>query len=154
MKLFSRSRGTLSAQERNFHPQNNTQMQGRGVWAHGNCRWNRDFLAHLPLRSHHSKGPLIGLLILPKVPGKAAAAPTQNWPWFRDAGLPRWLSEQRIHLPTQETQEIWFDPWVGKILWRRAWKPTPVFLSGESLGTEEPGGLQSMRSQSWTQLSN
>ena len=21
-----------------------------------------------------------------------------------------------------------FDPWVGKILWRRAWQPTTVFL--------------------------
>ena len=37
-----------------------------------------------------------------------------------------------------------FDPWVGKIPWRRAWQPTPVFLLGESLWTEEPGGLQSM----------
>ena len=27
-----------------------------------------------------------------------------------------------------------FDPWVRKILWRRAWQPTPVFLSGESHG--------------------
>ena len=27
-----------------------------------------------------------------------------------------------------------FDPWVGKILWRRAWQPTPVFLLGESHG--------------------
>ena len=27
-----------------------------------------------------------------------------------------------------------FDPWVGKILWRRAWQPTPVFLPGESHG--------------------
>ena len=27
---------------------------------------------------------------------------------------------------------------------RRAWLPTPVFLPGESLGTEEPGRLQSM----------
>ena len=27
-----------------------------------------------------------------------------------------------------------FDPWVGKISWRRAWKPTPVFLPGESHG--------------------
>ena len=34
-----------------------------------------------------------------------------------------------------------FDPWVGKILWRRAWLPTPVFLPGESPWTEEPGGL-------------
>ena len=25
-----------------------------------------------------------------------------------------------------------FDPWVGKIPWRRAWQPTPVFLSGKS----------------------
>ena len=31
-----------------------------------------------------------------------------------------------------------------KILWRRAWQPTPVFLSGKSLWTEEPGRLQSM----------
>ena len=25
-----------------------------------------------------------------------------------------------------------FDPWIGKIPWRRAWQPTPVFLLGES----------------------
>ena len=25
-----------------------------------------------------------------------------------------------------------FDSWVGKILWRRAWQPTPVVLPGES----------------------
>ena len=27
-----------------------------------------------------------------------------------------------------------FDPWVGKISWRRTWQPTPVFLPGESHG--------------------
>ena len=27
-----------------------------------------------------------------------------------------------------------FDPWVGKIPWRRKWHPTPVFLPGESHG--------------------
>ena len=26
------------------------------------------------------------------------------------------------------------DPWVGKIPWRRAWQPSPVFLPGESHG--------------------
>ena len=26
-----------------------------------------------------------------------------------------------------------FDPLVGRIPWRRAWQPTPVFLHGESL---------------------
>ena len=25
-----------------------------------------------------------------------------------------------------------FDPWVGKIPWRRTWESTPVFLPGES----------------------
>ena len=27
-----------------------------------------------------------------------------------------------------------FNPWVGKIPWRRAWQSTPVFLPGESDG--------------------
>ena len=27
-----------------------------------------------------------------------------------------------------------FDPWIGKIPWRRKWQPTPVFLPGESHG--------------------
>ena len=40
-----------------------------------------------------------------------------------------------------------FDPWVGKIPWRRAWQPTPVFLPGESPWTEEPRGLRSIELQ-------
>ena len=27
-----------------------------------------------------------------------------------------------------------FDPWVGRIPWRRKWKPTPVFLPGKFHG--------------------
>ena len=37
-----------------------------------------------------------------------------------------------------------FNPWVGKIPWRRSWQPTPVFLPGKIPYTEEAGGLQSM----------
>ena len=37
-----------------------------------------------------------------------------------------------------------FDPWVKKILWRRAWQPTSVFWPGESPWTKELGRLQSM----------
>ena len=33
-----------------------------------------------------------------------------------------------------------FDPWVGKIPWRRAWQPTPVFLPGEFLGQRRLSG--------------
>ena len=27
-----------------------------------------------------------------------------------------------------------FNPWVGKIPWKRKWQPTPVFLPGEFHG--------------------
>ena len=46
-----------------------------------------------------------------------------------------------------QCRRLWFDPWFGKIPWRRAWQPTPVFLPGESPWAEEPGGLRSMESQ-------
>ena len=36
---------------------------------------------------------------------------------------------------------------VGKIPWRRAWQPTPIFLPGEFPWTQEPGRLRSMGSQ-------
>ena len=43
------------------------------------------------------------------------------------------------HLPanagdTGDAGSIGFNPWVGKIPWRRKWQPTVVFLPGESLG--------------------
>ena len=59
-------------------------------------------------------------------------------------GFPWWLRWWRICL---QCGRLGFDPWVGKLPWRRAWQLTPVFLPGESPWTEEPGGLQSMGSQ-------
>ena len=32
------------------------------------------------------------------------------------------------------------SPWVGKIPWRRAWKPTPIFLPGKSHGRRSLAG--------------
>ena len=37
-------------------------------------------------------------------------------------------------------KRLGFDPWVGKIPWRRAWQPTPVFLPGESHGQRSLAG--------------
>ena len=42
--------------------------------------------------------------------------------------LPWWLSWYRIHL---QCGRPGFDPWVGKILWRRERLPTPAFWPGE-----------------------
>ena len=55
----------------------------------------------------------------PQLPGKVCqedkfSAASQTW------RLPRWHSG--------------FDPWVGKIPWRRKWQPTPVFWPGEFHG--------------------
>ena len=46
------------------------------------------------------------------------------------------LMAQQVKNPPamQETQEPRLDPWVGKIPWRRAWQPTPLFLLGKSYG--------------------
>ena len=33
-----------------------------------------------------------------------------------------------------------FDPWVGKVPWRRKWQPTPIFLPGKSHGQRSPAG--------------
>ena len=49
--------------------------------------------------------------------------------------MAQWLKKKKkIHLPMQETQEMWSDPWVQKIPWRRKWQPPPVFLPGKSYG--------------------
>ena len=51
-----------------------------------------------------------------------------------------------------QCRRLRFDPWVGKIPWRRKWQPIPVFLPGEIPSIKEPGGLQSMgsqKSQTW-----
>ena len=69
---------------------------------------------------------------------------------MEETGASQVLKDMPVNMP----QETWFNPWVGKIPWRRKWQPTPVFLPGKTAWTEEPGGLQSMGLQkSWTRLS-
>ena len=45
-----------------------------------------------------------------------------------------------------------FDPWVGKIPWRRTSQPTPVFLPGESHGQRCLAGYSPWSRKSWTRL--
>ena len=42
-----------------------------------------------------------------------------------------------------DIRDVGLIPGLGRFPWRRAWQPTPVFLPGESLWSEEPGGLWS-----------
>ena len=60
--------------------------------------------------------------------------------------------------PCRRHKRCAFDPWVGKIPWRRAWQPTPVFLPGESHGQRSLVGLQSIGSHrvrhDWSDLAH
>ena len=38
------------------------------------------------------------------------------------------------NLAANQGRRCRFDPWVGKIPYRRKWQPTPVFLPGKSHG--------------------
>ena len=51
-----------------------------------------------------------------------------NW----TEGLPRWRSCKESDCQCRRCRRHRFDPWVGKILWKREWQPTPVFLPSES----------------------
>ena len=49
-------------------------------------------------------------------------------------GLPKGQSGKESACPCRSSRRCGFDPWVGKILWRRKWQPTPVFLPGKCHG--------------------
>ena len=51
-----------------------------------------------------------------------------------------WLSGKESACQCERNKRHGFNPWVGKIPWRRKWQPTPVFLPGESHGQRSLGG--------------
>ena len=60
-----------------------------------------------------------------------------------DWGFPGGASGKGIACQCRRCRRFWrlqFNPWVGKIPWRRAWHPTPVFLPGESHGQRSLAG--------------
>ena len=53
-------------------------------------------------------------------------------PPCKTVGLPWWLGGKESAHQCRRCRYCGFSPWVGKILWRREWQPTPVFLPGKS----------------------
>ena len=67
--------------------------------------------------------------------------------WFKTSGLLRWHSDKESACQCRRCKRLWFDPWVGKIHWRRKWQPIPVFLLGKfhgqrSLAVYSPWGCK------------
>ena len=63
---------------------------------------------------------------------------TRTWKAFLnvDFGLP-WGLRTVKNLQWERSE---FDPWVGRIPWRREWQPTPIFLPGEFHGQRSLAG--------------
>ena len=57
-----------------------------------------------------------------------------------------WLSRWRNHLQCWRTG---FNLWDGKILWKRKWQPTAVFLPGKSHGWRSLAGYSPWGRKSW-----
>ena len=63
----------------------------------------------------------------------------------------QWLSGKE---PICQCTRPGFDPWVGKIPWRRKWQPTPVFLPEKSHGQRSLVGYIHGVAKSQTRLSD
>ena len=59
-----------------------------------------------------------------------------NW----SLGIPRCLCGKQSARQFRRHRRCGFNPWVGKIPWRRKWQPTPVFLPGKSHGQRSLAG--------------
>ena len=55
-------------------------------------------------------------------------------------GLPRWHSGKESACQSRRCRRHRFNPWVGKITWRRKWQPTTVFLLGKFHGQRSLAG--------------
>ena len=71
----------------------------------------------------------------------------RKWFYLRTLAMPGGASGKEPACQYRSHKRRGFDPWVGKIPWRRTRQPTPVFLPGESSWTAEPDGLRSVGSQ-------
>ena len=47
-----------------------------------------------------------------------------------------------------------FDPWLGKLPWRRKWQPTPALFLGKSHGQRSLEDCRHGVAKSWTRLSD
>ena len=64
---------------------------------------------------------------------------------YKLKGIPKWLSGKESTCQHRRHKRCGFDPWVRKILWRRKWQSTPVFLPGKSHGQRRLKGYSYKR---------
>ena len=60
--------------------------------------------------------------------------------FYQAAWAFRWLSGKEPTCQCRRYKRCGFDPWLQKILWKRKWQPTPIFLPGEFHGQRSLAG--------------
>ena len=63
--------------------------------------------------------------------------------------LPSGASGKEPSCQCRRCKRCRFNPWVGKISWRREWLPTPVFLPGEFHGERSLAGYCPRDQKDW-----
>ena len=79
-------------------------------------------------------------------------------PSYPYKGILRWHKGEESICQYRGCKRREFDPWIGKILWRRKWQPSPVFLPGKfhgqrSLVGSSPRGCKESDTTEWLILS-
>ena len=69
---------------------------------------------------------------------------SQHKPFSRAIGFPGGARGKESACQCRRCKRCGFDPWAGKISWRRKGQTTPGFLAWKIPWAEEPGGQQSM----------
>ena len=82
------------------------------------------FLCHFPTHSHLFKYYIVGFHVLELCKTRITLCVF--------LGFPGGASGKELTCQCRRHKRYRFSSWVGKIPWRRAWQPTPVFLPGES----------------------
>ena len=97
--------------------------------------WKKTFHAN-----ENQKKPGVAILLSGKTDFKIKTV-------TRDKGFPGSASGKDPACQCKRHKRCRFNPWVGKIPWRRAWQSTPVFLPGESPGqrNKESGTTEAQR---------
>ena len=91
-------------------------------------------LGPLALLPFPSPGNLPNPRIEPRSPALRVDSLLSEPKLYKIRGFPGSTSGKESACQCRRHKRFGFDPWVGKIPWRRAWEPTPVFLPGESHG--------------------
>ena len=112
----------------------------RWIWIYGRRAW-QPTIVFLPGESHGQRS----LAGYPSVWGyKELDKPESHTHIYIHTphlwGFPGGISGKEPTCQCRRHKRLGFSPWVGKIPWRRAWQPTPVFLLGESHGQRSLAG--------------